>query len=433
MTMTSTIDHPSDRRPGPAPRAPAIGGGRRTGPRLRILVCTDTYPPDVNGAAHHTARLVAGLATRGHEIHVLCPSLDRRDATVAKDRITERRIASWRTPLHPSFRVCAPLGRGRATAAIHAVRPDIVHVQGHFPIGRALARAAAGAQIPVVATNHFMPDNLTGYTHLPRWLTTRLSQLAWRDATRVLDRADAVTAPTDTAVQLLHAHGLSTPAQSVSCGVDLDTFRPNDDDGLTVRFGLPDSPTIGFVGRLDTEKHLDEAITALATIRPMIDAQLVIAGVGAQRRTLETQAISQGVAEHVHFLGFVADRNLPELYAAMDVFVMPGTAELQSLATLEALACGTPVVAADAVALPHLVEPDHNGFLYPPGDTQMLAMHLVTLLTDVGVRTRMGHAARTVAERHDFAATLDQFEAIYYRVTRTTPYRSALARQANHD
>jgi glycosyltransferase involved in cell wall biosynthesis len=257
-----------------------------------------------------------------------------------------------------------------------------------------------------------------------------LVRWAWRDATRILDRAAVVTAPTDTAVRLLHTNGLSAPAQSVSCGINLNTFRPGDQQRSKVQFGLPDRPTVGFVGRLDTEKHLDEAITALAAVRDHVDAQLVIAGVGTQRANLHAQAIRVGVSEYVHFLGFVPDAELADLYAAMDVFVMPGRAELQSLATLEALACGTPVVAANAVALPHLVHPGDNGYLYPPGDSHALAACLVTVLTDTKLRTRMGHAARTVAQAHDFTTTVDRFEAIYRRITGPSPVAAASAQQA---
>ena len=177
-------------------------------------------------------------------------------------------------------------------------------------------------------------------------------------------------------------------------------------------------------------KHLDEAIIALAAVRDHVDAQLVIAGVGTQHATLQAQAIRAGVSEYVHFLGFVPDADLPDLYAAMDAFVMPGPAELQSLATLEALACGTPAVAADAVALPHLVHPGDTGYLYPPGDSQTLAACLVTLLTDTQLRARMRRAARTVAQDHDFTTTLHRFEMIYRQVVRSSPIAAAPTQQA---
>src|SRR5258705_379262 len=78
-------------------------------------------------------------------------------------------------------------------------------------------------------------------------------------------------------VHLLPPPRLSTPARAVSCGIDLDTFTPHRVRAAKALFGLPDRPTIGFVGRLDTDKHLDDVITALREIRRRVDAQFVIA------------------------------------------------------------------------------------------------------------------------------------------------------------
>ncbi|GAA1022616.1 hypothetical protein Aple_021530 [Acrocarpospora pleiomorpha] len=95
---------------------------------------------------------------------------------------------------------------------------------------------------------------------------------------------------------------------------------------------------------------------------------------------------------------------------------MPGIAELQSIATLEAMASGLPVVAADAVALPHLVE--ENGYLYQPGDVMALAGHLTRIITDESLRERLGRNSRAMAMAHDHQVSLARFEAIYDEVAR---------------
>jgi len=95
------------------------------------------------------------------------------------------------------------------------------------------------------------------------------------------------------------------------------------------------------------------------------------------------------------------------------VFCMPGVAELQSLATMEAMAAGKPVVAADAVALPHLVRPGRNGWLYPPGNVRALAARLTALFDEPGALARMGAASRELIGRHDLAASLDTYQELY--------------------
>ncbi|PXY17718.1 hypothetical protein BAY59_33645 [Prauserella coralliicola] len=120
--------------------------------------------------------------------------------------------------------------------------------------------------------------------------------------------------------------------------------------------------------------------------------------------------------EHVHFLGFVPDEQLPTVYAAADVFTMPGVAELQSIATLEAMASGLPVVAANAVALLQLVIPGENGFLFTSGDIAGLADALRRILISDELRVSMGAASRGIADTHDENRTLSRFEEIYRQV-----------------
>jgi glycosyltransferase involved in cell wall biosynthesis len=115
----------------------------------------------------------------------------------------------------------------------------------------------------------------------------------------------------------------------------------------------------------------------------------------------------------VHFLGFVPEAELPALLDAADIFAMPSDAELQSIATLQALAVGLPVIAADAVALPELIRPGRNGALFCPGDPDDLARCLDELSGDPARRAAMAQAARAVAARHDLQLTVARYERLY--------------------
>lgn len=384
---------------------------------MRLLIGTDTFSPDVNGASYFTQHLAAGLAARGHEVHVLCPSTSRRSTSGTRgDGVVEHRVASVGTPFHPTFRVSPPPMSTRVVRrTLAAVRPDLVHVQGHFPIGRATLRAAGVQGTPVLATNHFMPENLLGYVPwLPAVAHRGLIGWAWRDLARTFDEARIVTTPTPIAARLLAPLGLRPPVIPVSCGVQLDRFRPRRREPGRGRWrGLPDRPTVLFVGRLDVEKRIEDLVDALALLRPDVDAQLVVVGTGGQRDRLAARAARAGVADAVHFCGFVPDEELPQAYADCDVFANAGIAELQSLVTMEAMASGRPVVAADAVALPHLVRHGENGFRFPPGHVEQIAEHLRVLLTDAGLRARMGAAGHSLIAAHSLEASLARFEALY--------------------
>jgi glycosyltransferase involved in cell wall biosynthesis len=382
---------------------------------MKVIIGNDTYPPDVNGAAYFTRRLAVALSDRGHEVHVLCPSRSLWSGVMTRDGVVECRTRSLPVPFHPGFRFCPPPFLLRhVLEEVRRIRPDVVHAQGHFLIGRALIRAAKQLGVPVVATNHFMPDNLVFYLHLPERIEKKVAEWAWHDFSRVFDRADLVTAPTPFAAKLAEENGLNRSILPISCGMDLSRFSPtNGGHAFKTRYGVPERPVFMYVGRLDAEKHVDELIEALPLVRKSVDAQLVLVGEGHEQGNLVSLASGQGVEGYVTFTGFVPDGELPGAYAAADVFCNASTAELQSIVTMEAMATGKPVVAANARALPLLVHDGENGRLFEPGDVEGLASRLAELLSDEGKRTRMGRESLRIVARHDIGITLDAFEELY--------------------
>ncbi|WP_461002121.1 glycosyltransferase [Streptomonospora sediminis] len=387
--------------------------------RLRILIATDTYPPDVNGAAYFTYRLATGLAARGHDVHVVCASPTGEPGISIRSGVTMHYLRSVSVLVHDSMRTTLPVGiNGHLTRLIDRLRPHVVHAQSHFTASRAAMSRAKLAGAAVVLTNHFMPDNLFAHAHIPDRLHTAVGTLAWRDMVRVAEAADYVTTPTERAAALLSDKGFSRPVEAVSCGIDLDRFhpRPAERAAARERFGLPDRDTIAFVGRLDEEKRIDDLIRALARLVDRRDAQLALAGVGQREQELRRLAAELGVADRVHFLGFVPDADLPQVYVAADLFAIGSVAELQSIATLEAMSTGLPIVAADALALPHLISSGRNGYLYTPGDVETLSERLLAVLEPGRARSEMGAASREIARQHDHRRSLDRFTEIYGEV-----------------
>jgi len=389
---------------GVAAVARSLPESREDTPMPRILIAADTFPPDVNGASHFAARLAHGLAGRGHDVHVVCPSDTGRRSTLVDGGVTVHRISSLKTPFHPTFRYSTPWTAARELGPLlNRIKPGVVHVQSHFSVGRSVLRAARGRGLRVIATNHFMPENLLGFVRLPGAVGTALANWGWRDLIRVYRQATAVTSPTQRAVDLLTLKGFPGNPRAISCGVDLDRFA-------TERTVGGAEPVVLFVGRLDKEKNVDELLRALPLV-PSLRAEIV--GDGSCRQDLERLADQLGVTDRVRFHGLVSDTELINAYRRCDLFCMPGTAELQSIATMEAMAAGLPVVAADAMALPHLVRPGVTGFLYPPGDVAQLAAALLPLAADPRVRLRMGRAGRDLVAAHSLDRTLDAYEDLY--------------------
>lgn len=397
----------------PRSHPPSTGSRSLANGKMRILIGADTYAPDVNGAARFTHNLAMGMVQRGHEVHVTSPSLDGPSESVLEDGVWVHRLSSLHTPFHPTLRFCRPWQVGAEIRALmDEINPDLAHIQSQWTVARGVARTAAKRGIPVMATNHFMPENVLHYVKVPRGFRTVSSKLLWRDALKVYQQVDLVTAPTPRAVQLLTDNGYSDRAMPVSCGIDLARFdRP-------VRRKRDGERTVLFVGRLDEEKRIDDLVRAVARLGSKV--RLEIVGAGSQREPLAALAESLGIADRVVLRGFVSDEELPDAYAGADVFCMPSVAELQSIVTMEAMAAGKPIIAADAMALPHLVRPGHNGWLHQPGDVAEIATLLSGLLGDQESIDRMGAASREMVSVHAIDTTLRTFEDLYRELTQST-------------
>lgn len=383
---------------------------------MRIALASETYPPDVNGAANFVDHLARGLAGRGHDVHVICPRHPDRSDAGDGGQVRLHEVASVRVPRYPWLR-CAALPRSswQIGERLCDVAPDVVHVHNHFFVGRAVLRFARRAGVATVATNHFVPEHLL--VNLPAVLRPayrRIEAALWRDLCRAYGGADHVVAPTPSAAALLEEHGFGRPVGALSCGVDTVRFRPGIETGaVRAEYGLGTRPTVLAVGRLDPDKRLDVLIDALALVRRRIDAQLVIVGRGGRLEALRARARGRGVDGAVVFTGYVRDADLPAMFSAADVYANAGTAELQSISTLEALACGKPVVLAAAGALPLLVQEGRNGHAFPPGNAEAAAAGLVEVLAVPSRAAAFGRESLRLARRHEFADTVRAHEQLY--------------------
>jgi glycosyltransferase involved in cell wall biosynthesis len=379
---------------------------------MRILIACDTFTPDVNGAARFAERLAAGLVTRGHDLHIVAPASSRRTSgtfveTIEGQQMTVHRWPSWRWPLHDWLRFVLPwMSLPRSRKLLDGLQPDVIHFQSHIIIGRGIVIEGAKRGIRMIGTNHVMPENVLDHTALPSWLRGPFIRWGWWMADRTFRRAVAMTTPTRRAAEFLENNTSLTGVLPVSCGIDASNYSPSFEPRLR--------NTALFVGRLTGEKHVEVILQALAMLDPKLDVHLDIVGDGDQRKSLEQATRSLGLEHRVVFHGRISEEELREKYTKASVFVIASIAELQSIATMEALASGLPVVGANAMALPHLVHDGENGYLFSPGDAQELAEKLTQVLTAPAAEyERMQRSALKAVEAHDIQRTLTTFESLY--------------------
>ncbi|MET4581594.1 glycosyltransferase involved in cell wall biosynthesis [Conyzicola nivalis] len=378
---------------------------------LRILIGADTFAPEINGAAIFAARLAAGLVERGHDVHIVAPAPTRRygtwTETLEGQEMTVHRLKSWRWYPHPWLRFALPWQIEKNSARIlDEVKPDVVHFQSHIIIGRGLSNQAEKRGIRIVGTNHFMPENLLEHTLLPAFVVPTAIRMAWRAAARSFSRAATVTTPTRKAADFLEHYTKLENVLAISCGVDAHHYTPD----FTPRTGN----LIVFVGRITSEKQLDKLIRAFAQLDPALDAKLELVGGGEQEGSLKALASQLGVRDRVTFTGYAEEDYLRHALTRATVFAMPSIAELQSIATMEAMASGLPIVAANAMALPHLVHDGENGFLFEPGNVEEFAARLTDVLTmPEDELQKFKRESLKIVAAHDIQRTLTTFEAIY--------------------
>lgn len=385
---------------------------------MRILIVTDTYPPNVNGAALATERLALELAKRKHEVSVVAPSTSFTHYKRKQENLTIYRLRSILVQKKQEFRVSPQLlHTSEFKEIVKEVRPDIMHVNQPFFLAQTAMAVAKEYDIPVVGTSHFMPENLTHYLHLPDQLEKMLNSSIWRFYAWFYGKLNLIISPTQTAADLLIKLRVGTKVEVISNGIDLKKFNiKNSGEYLRKRYDLPQKLTMLFVGRLDKEKNIQVLIRACALLKETFDFHLVIVGKGKEEDPLKELVAELDLGDMVTFTAYLPKKDLPNIYKIADIFVMPSIAELQSLVTMEAMACGLPVVGANAVALPHLIKDKKNGFLFKPGDYKDLAKKLQLLLENKKLREQMGEESLEIIKEHDMSMIVIKVENVYKEV-----------------
>jgi len=306
----------------------------------------------------------------------------------------------------------------RATAALFRAREvDVVQCFQWRPalIGMAAARLAGRGR--VVAGRRSAP--------VERGVRAVLEDLVVRLADRVVVNAEA-----------LRPRGAAAARTDViPSGVDTDVFRPRPDARAAMRTRLGfgnDEPVIGTVGRLEARKGTATLIAAAARLakKGLSDLRVVVVGDGPLRDELPALAARLGISGRVAMLGDRSD--IPEILAALDIFVLPSRTEGMSNALLEAMATALPVVATAVGGNPEVVAAEMTGVLVPVDDSMAMADAVLRLLTTPTLAGELGGAARRhVEERYGARAMVRRLEAIYAAVADAAPLSVGRAAAVN--
>lgn len=435
---------------------------------MRIALFTDTYLPEVNGAVTSIDEHTRLLGARGHEILIICPKY-RKPILHVVPHVTIQRYRSFSFISNKATRIALP-SMASVAMKLNRFEPDIVHIHTPLSIGVIGLATSRMMKLPVVETYHtYIPDFMQ-YVELHRLLRLddlqdrvqnsivfermfesgtfhRLGRLekggkraveeiegvvrnalgelepeereelstriAWQFTRTVYNRADLVLTPSLTLKAELQEHGVTAPVEYLSNGINTAFILPK----------LSYTPTgkLLHAGRLGHEKNVDVAVRAFAEVsKQMPQYTLDIIGDGPARPTLQRLAVALGIADKVHFRGFMDRTALGRVYRDYDAFVTASTIETQGIVLLEAMTAGLPIVGVNALAVPEIVHQGRDGLIVEPGNVAAMAEALERLLADESLRSSMGAAGREDVGPHALPAVVDRLEALYAGVIEAT-------------
>ncbi len=406
---------------------------------MKVVIATAVYHPMINGVAVFSHNLAVGLAKRGHQVMVICPSQTGESYAKTIDGVKTVFLKSVDVKIYPDqihavpekkkflglkwprlfykngFKVSVFPAR-EVKEVLDKFKPDVVHVQISDPIGLSVVSYARKQGIPVVTTEHNQPEVLTEPMHMPKVVQKPVNALLYDYFYHCQNKSDFVTMPTKQAIDnLIYEKGkeFKVPVAAVSNGVDLSNFKPGEPaKEIYKKYNLDERlPTVLYIGRVDPEKKVGLVVEAFCMAEENgLKAQLMIVGDGVDRIGLADDLKGH---KNIHFLGRVLPPDLYELYKVGDVFVTASEIETQGIVLIEAAASGLPLVAVDKGAVAEVCKDGENGYLCQPKNVKEISAAIVKILSNRELQEKFSKASVKIASEHDFEKTLDKFINIY--------------------
>jgi len=372
---------------------------------MRILILNSEYPPVGGGAGNASAYLARALVKQGQTVAVLTARYDDLPHQETRDGVLVRRLPALRKRLDRSS-AAEQLsfifsGAVYTTPFARSWRPDVIIAFFGMPSGAIAWLMRRFFGVPYVVS--LRGGDVPGFRPYDFGLYYRLSGPFLR---RIWHDAGAVIANSRGLRDLGNAFDAATPIGVIPNGVDASRFTPAGRDWAPGR--------LLFVGRIVYQKGLDVLLRALGGLRDL-EWSLTLAGDGKQRPELEAQASALGIAERIHFTGWLAKDAVAAQYRQANLYVAPSRNEGMPNVVLEAMASGLPVVASEVAGNGELVTPGFNGLLVPPEDAEALQAALRSLLSEPEKMQKMGAASR---QRVVESYTWDSAAAQYLEIAR---------------
>ncbi|SFP32832.1 glycosyltransferase family 4 protein [Qipengyuania nanhaisediminis] len=377
---------------------------------LRIALFSGNYNYTRDGANQALNRLADYLLRQGAKLRVYSPVVDNPDFEATGDLVN---VPNVRMPVKGRGEYRLPLRLGsKVESDLERFAPNVMHLSSPDPSAHKALKWARARDIPVLASVH------TRFETYPRYYGLGfLEPVVEAGLRRFYNRCDALVAPSESQIAELKAQEMHEDISIWSRGVDREIFDPSSRDMEWRRAnGLADDDVaIVFLGRLVMEKGLDVFADTIVELRRMqVPHKVLVIGDGPARGWFE-KALPGGT-----FVGFQTGKDLGRALASGDIFFNPSITETFGNVTLEAMACGLPVVAAGATGAASLVTPGETGQLVPPSKTDAFskgcAEALAPYCTDDALRLAHGANGEKAARAYSWDAINQAVVDTYLRL-----------------
>jgi len=379
---------------------------------MKVLLLNYEYPPAGGGAGFATANIARELARKGVDVEVLTSRIENELDGEIVDGVPIHRVTSWRKDIHDCGLVGAysyvAFAARKRWMLYRNRRYDLEHYFFSLPTG-----ALRFAPIPVRKKPPYIVSlrgsDVPNYDPFNKKLTV-MHRLLAPATQRIWNQARSVVALSDGLRQIARESNDSLDMQVVPNGIDIQRFRAKSTSADTSN----DRPLkIITVTRLLERKGVHHLLEAIARPSPL-NVTLQIVGSGSYEQELRNRTSELGLTDRVSFAGFVHTDNLPDLYRAADLFVLPSLTESFGLVFAEAMACALPIVATVVGGIPELIRSGKEGILVEPEQPKQIRAALEQLLSDRAALTKMGNAGRRrIEQKYTWSKIADRYLEIY--------------------
>jgi len=378
---------------------------------MDVLFYTDSYPPMRDGVSAVTSGLARTLVRLGHSVRVIAPNTHNGAPSTEEvvDGVQIRRIRSIPVPLYgqyrwPVFPFRAPWGDWSGRDA------DVIHLHTPGPLGSMAFLMSRHFHRPLVGTFHTNLKEME--TSVPRkFLVPFFFRVAWWYNLGTYLRCDVTTAPSVAARDALvqgSRKPFRHPVEVIPNGIDSSRFRP----GMRVpdwrtRCGLPEGTLATYLGRLTVDKGVHRFLDAVAATAERTDFTAIIGGSGPEEASVRERIASDPrLGPRVRYVGPVAEEEKAALLSQTDLFVLPSTSDTSSIALLEAMACGSMVIAPDSGGPAEIVDDGVTGRRVSMREPDALAQALLELAERPDIRREVGRRATEFVRYHASLETM---------------------------